>query len=344
MNDLTYDFLESELGNSFYKELYHLNDSDNIVVLEESTGNLYVRKVLKYYDIRVYEYLKNHPDPSIPLIKEYYEAGDRLVVYEEFIAGKTLDEYAKIVSDRKDLERVILKVCDCLEFLHNANPSIIHRDIKPANIMVSNDGVVKLIDYDAAKVVNPDSNRDTVLLGSEGFSAPEQYGFGSSSIRTDIYAMGKLVSEIFPDDKKYKTVINKATHIDPDKRYSNISSFKRAFKNPEFSRISIPGFRGDNVYHNLRSLAGYIFIIWIVSGITLQGESQRGVWVYRIMIFLMVVAWIDMLSGVSPVFTKFPLLRNRNIAINIIGFALYGFISFFLTLILSGLIVSLIVP
>ena len=52
MNDLTIDFLKSELGNSFYEELYHLPDSNSTVVRDPKSGCLYVRKILSFYDVK----------------------------------------------------------------------------------------------------------------------------------------------------------------------------------------------------------------------------------------------------------------------------------------------------
>lgn len=339
MNDLTVEFLESELGDSFYKELYHLNDSDNIVVRNESTGDLYVRKILKYYDPKVFDYLKAYPNIHIPKIHKFYEKDNLLVVYEEYVTGKTLDVYAQNATT-KELVAVIDNVCEALEFLHNAEPTIIHRDIKPSNIMVTNDGVVKLIDYDAAKIVKPEAPKDTVLLGTVGYSAPEQYGFGSSDIRTDIYALGKLVEELFPNEKKYKDLVDKATHIDPEKRYPNVEKFRFALHHNMNFFNGFPGFRGESAFHKFRSAAGYIFALWIINGMTLQGDSQKGLIFYKLFSMIGLVASVDMLSGVSPVFNKLPLIRSNNFWIKSIGLVGYILLIFFLSFIFAGIFAS----
>ena len=71
---------------------------------------------------------------------------------------------------------ILAQICDGLEFLHSANPSIIHRDIKASNIMVTDDFVVKIIDYDAAKIYVTGQTKDTMMIGTQGLAAPEQYG------------------------------------------------------------------------------------------------------------------------------------------------------------------------
>lgn len=338
MNDLTIDFLKSELGNSFYEELYHLPDSNSTVVRDPKSGCLYVRKILNYYDVRVYEYLKNNPHNNIPKIIEYSESDNALILYEEYIEGITLEEYAADHS-KKELLVVVDAVCDALIFLHQARPSIIHRDVKMSNIMINKDGVVKLIDYNAAKIVNSNSSKDTVLLGTEGYAAPEQYGFGSSDVRTDIYALGKLVQQLFKDE--YSNVVSKATQIDPNKRYKNVRSFKFALHHAGWELLPFPGFRSPDTFHKIRSAVGYIFAIWLILGINVEGYSEPARRVVQLFFFLWLVLFVDMLSGVSPIFTRMPLTKSDNLIVRIIGYVIYGGVSFFIDLIAPSIVVLL---
>ena len=123
----------------------------------------------------------------IPAIHSFWEEDGKLVVLEEYIQGKTLDALlSKGMLDEQEKIRIVLNVCDALSFLHSAKIPIIHRDIKPSNIMLTNDGIVKLIDYDAAKVFHRGKNEDTTLIGTVGRAAPEQFGFAQSDARTDV--------------------------------------------------------------------------------------------------------------------------------------------------------------
>ena len=69
--------------------------------------------------------------------------------------------------------------------------------------MISNDGIVKLIDFNAAKEFDQSQIEDTRLMGTRKFAAPEQYGFGQSDPRTDLYALGVtmyyLLTKDYPD-------------------------------------------------------------------------------------------------------------------------------------------------
>lgn len=133
---------------------------------------------------------------------------------------------------------IICRLCDILSQLHSFDPPIIHRDIKPMNVMISNDEVVKLIDFDAARENVVGEVEDTYLMGTKEFAAPEQYGFGQSDARTDIYALGIMLNvmltgevpknRIYGNDSKTLTkIIKKCIMLEPDKRYKNVNELKR---------------------------------------------------------------------------------------------------------------------
>lgn len=340
MNDLTNGFLKSEFGNSFYKELYHLKDSDNTVVLNESTGMLLVRKSLKYYDIRVFEFLKNNQHKNLARVYDYYQNNNELIVYEEFIQGVTLTEYLDQDPSFRDLKKIVNEVLDAVIFIHKANPSIIHRDIKLSNIMITTDGVAKLIDFDAAKCFNPDASKDTVLLGTEGYAAPEQYGFGSSDIRTDIYGLGKLIGEVFGNQSLYERLIKKATHIDPDKRFTRVSAMKQAF-NHGISMIAFPGFRNTEPVHVFKSIIGYIILIWFIFNTSFNNFTIIETRISQILLLGMAILWIDMFSGISPIFTRMPLTSSDNGFIRLLGYLIYMLVTFVATIIFVSSVIML---
>ena len=127
-------------------------------------------------------YLKDNPIKNTPRIYEVIEDSNQLIVLEEYISGTTLQQILdeQKVLKEEQVENIIRQLCSILLELHKAHPPIIHRDIKPSNIIISPDGVVKLIDMNAAKWNRNHSGRDTALIGTVGYAAPEQYGFASS--------------------------------------------------------------------------------------------------------------------------------------------------------------------
>ena len=230
--------LEEELRLSFYKEIASVNERHGVMLVQHTdTGKVFVKKSLNHYDLDVYKALKEGRYDGIPVIKDLIETGDSLTVIEDYISGHSLDEIIAPgpLSSRETI-RIISGLCDILAPIHAHVPQIIHRDIKDSNVILDNEGRVYLIDFDASKSVTRGKNRDTDLIGTEEYAAPEQYGFGQSDQRTDIYALGVLANKLltgkFPSEELYdgdlSQVIVRATSIDPCNRYQDVISLKKA--------------------------------------------------------------------------------------------------------------------
>lgn len=186
------------------------------------------------------EQLKNLSSKYLPKIEVMIPKGNQLIVYEEYINGKNLADLMKTNApfDTDEVTRLMLMLSDALTELH-AN-AIIHRDIKPSNIMISSDGVLKLIDFDASRMFEVGKNQDTVNLGTIGYAAPEQYGYSQTDARSDIYSIGVLMLELLLGkntlpDKEHATSLEKiamqAGAFDPEQRYQSIQDFRTAVKN-----------------------------------------------------------------------------------------------------------------
>ncbi len=220
--------LESIVKYSLFTEVKKYKDG-KYLIMDPKTERMYFKKTLSVYSVSVYEYLKEHSNRCIPCIRCFWKENGHLVVIEDMIQGKTLEEIIGQESlSFEEKKRIILEICDGLDFLHDANPPIIHRDIKATNIMITDAGSVMIIDYDAAKRYVPDKQHDTVLIGTQGVAAPEQYGFGQSDERTDIYALGKLMERLIPESAQAMEIVKKATQMQPDDRYQSVKKMKNA--------------------------------------------------------------------------------------------------------------------
>lgn len=318
--------LAEECQRSFYKELYHMDRPGYSVVTDETTGKIYVKKELRIYDRKVYEYLKAHQCPYITAVYEVWENDGTLTVIEEYIQGDTLSlllEKRTLSDDRK--KDILLQVCDALGFLHEAEPPIIHRDVKADNIMVAENGTAYLIDYNAAKFYHKNQSRDTILLGTEGSAAPEQYGFRQSDARTDIYGVGILIQEMFPDDDSMQKIAEKATRMEPSQRYQTVRDMKRAIERCQERRykINIPGFRTGHLWKMMIAIMGYLLILYC--GLSLQVEHPKSgadIWLNRIIFLLMSGALVDLYTGWTPLFQNFPLMRSEKTSLRIAGYIL----------------------
>jgi len=231
--------LEDMARLSYYKEIEVLNEEHGVFLVKNIADNrIYVKKNLSVYNKAIYNQLRTLDIYGIPKIYECFEDDDFLYVIEEYIHGETLGyvlHQGRVYTDEMIL-KLVMGICDVLENLHGQNPPIIHRDIKPSNIMITNDGLVKLIDFNAAKIIDEDKTQDTVLMGTENFAAPEQFGFRQSDARTDIYALGVLMNVLscgeFPRDEiakgKLHDIIEKCCMLNPDDRYSSVLELENA--------------------------------------------------------------------------------------------------------------------
>src|SRR5689334_17926471 len=125
------------------------------------------------------------------------EAAGSSYIVTEFIDGQTLKQH---ITDRPigypELgAMIVLQVCRALAHAHSVG--ILHRDVKPENIMIRGDGVVKLMDFGIAHMV--DLERLTVtgqLLGSPAYMAPEHVEGRPLDFRTDVFAVGIVLYQL----------------------------------------------------------------------------------------------------------------------------------------------------
>jgi hypothetical protein len=130
---------------------------------------------------------------NIPKIADFFEEGGRACLVMEFIWGESLEKRLEATNApllETDVLKWALQLCEALNYLHTRQPPIIFRDIKPSNVMVTNTGLVKLIDFGIARTYKVGKKRDTVAMGSENYAAPEQWGKGQTDARSDIYGLG----------------------------------------------------------------------------------------------------------------------------------------------------------
>ena len=101
-------------------------------------------------------------------------------------------------------------MCDGLKILHENK--IVHRDIKPENLILQGDKI-RLIDFDAARIFKSDKNKDTKILGTEYYAPPEQFGFGQTDPRSDIFSLGKTFQELTGKNLRgdLKKILSKCT-------------------------------------------------------------------------------------------------------------------------------------
>lgn len=130
----------------------------------------------------------------------------------------------------REARRFLLALADGLAVLHAHR--ILHRDIKPENLIEQRDGTIRLIDFDAARVMGAEGEEkaaDTVYLGTRGYAPPEQYGYGATDARSDIYALGMTMQELLGPDYhgSLARICRRAAEVDPKRRYQSIRALVR---------------------------------------------------------------------------------------------------------------------
>ncbi|GKX28715.1 hypothetical protein SH1V18_11950 [Vallitalea longa] len=191
--------------------------------------------------------LKDLNHPLIPQIVDIEEDADYLYIIEEYVQGVNLEEYRKQNKNigEKTIVDIAMQICDVLEYLHTRKPyPIIFRDLKPGNIMLTDGNKIKFVDFGIAREYKYNSDTDTVLLGTRGFAAPEQYGLGQSDIRTDIYSFGVTlyylisgnnitstkkelyINEYGSYSDSLQKIIENCIKIHPNERYQSVKEIK----------------------------------------------------------------------------------------------------------------------
>ena len=222
---------------TFYRELTVLDEKKNIVLVQDiRNSELCVKKTLDIYSRDVYEQLASVRIEGVPAVKECVADDGKLIVVEEYVQGRSL----KQVLDEQGLLNeeqaydIAVQLADVLVRLHQLEPAIVHRDIKPSNIIIEKNGHVNLIDFNAARHVNADKNEDTRMLGTVYFAAPEQFGFGQSDERTDIYGLGATINYIMTGDKpgagiaecRFSDILKKCLMVDAKDRYQSAEELR----------------------------------------------------------------------------------------------------------------------
>jgi eukaryotic-like serine/threonine-protein kinase len=191
--------------------------------------------------------------PSIPKIFDFFDQDDRAYLVMEHVNGSDLE---LLLGKTKELpmEKILewaIDLCDVLHYLHNHQPEpIIFRDVKPANIMIDHLGKSRLIDFGIAKIFA--SGVKHTMIGTEGYSAPEQYR-GDVSPLSDVYALGASLHHIitrkdprleppfsfaerplskFNSDapEAMDAIINKSLEMNPQDRFQSCTEMKAALE------------------------------------------------------------------------------------------------------------------
>src|SRR5579863_4993987 len=158
----------------------------------------------------------NHP--SIITIHDVLSEGDTEFMVMEYVAGKTLNDVIPKGGLRvPQALKYALQMADALNAAHTAG--IVHRDLKPANVMVTEGGLVKILDFGLAKLtdrapVSLDDRTQTIatapltiegsILGTVSYMSPEQAQGRKVDTRSDIFSFGAVLYEMLTGRRAFE--------------------------------------------------------------------------------------------------------------------------------------------
>src|SRR5580693_7512827 len=206
--------IERRLGAGGSGVVYAANDTllQRPVVLKMLHTGLLTAEQLRSTVLREARLASAIEHPNVCGIYEIGESGDEAYIAMQFVPGQPLDEL--IARGPATLQLVLsvgIQIADGLQAAHSLG--IFHRDLKPQNVMLTDGGLVKILDFGLARRLHPeDANFDpakpapskdksaattyTARGGTIRYMAPEQFVTGHSSVQSDIWALGVLLYEL----------------------------------------------------------------------------------------------------------------------------------------------------
>ncbi len=330
--------LTQRLAISYYKTIATINEAHKVYLVQhQETGKIFIKKILDVYNLSVYKKLAANPVPGTPTIIELCQQDEQLIVIEEYISGPSLQERIDSKSlSFQDVIKYSLDLCKIIERLHAFDPPIIHRDIKPSNIMITSYEKAVLLDFNAAKSYHSDSEEDTRLLGTQGYAAPEQFGFGASSPQTDIYSLGIVMKEMLsvcPDHPKIlDRIVKKCTQMNPQQRYANISelindlprenTLGSQFSAGNYRRFLPPGFRTFTPWKMFLAIVYYTLLLWICLTMKIQNVSNVHLWIQRFTGIFLFLAPVLGTCNYLNIQRLVPLCEHQNTLVRLLGIVL----------------------
>jgi serine/threonine protein kinase len=152
--------------------------------------------------------------PNVAHIYGFGKANSRYYLAMEYVCGRTLREMLKQNSiDRLTAIEIACQIAKALTAAHKAG--IVHRDIKPENVIVTDDGLAKVLDFGLAKpfITSKEADNKTIspsldtkpgmIIGTTAYMSPEQVRGQALDLRTDIWSLGVVLYEMLKGKRPF---------------------------------------------------------------------------------------------------------------------------------------------
>ncbi len=266
-----------------FRTVRQINEMTDIVTDGQTE---FVAKKIFPEDMGIYETLARLQNtPYIAKIYGVFVIDDALCAVREYVEGVTVEDYIEKHGpfDERRVKLFAEDICRGLAVIHSAG--IVHRDINPSNIIINPAGIAVIIDFGISRTVKPGKSADTAVLGTQGYAAPEQFGFKQTDKKTDIYAVGVLINYMLtaclPNEKTaaghFGNIVRKCTKPDPSDRYRCAQEIIYALNHPVLGVnifCYIPGFRSGKIWHGVIATVYYLFLVLLVLVLSV-GEDNK---------------------------------------------------------------------
>jgi len=196
----------NELGSGGMGRVYKVRNviSERVEAMKILLPDLAGRQELAARFLREIKVLASLNHPNIAQLRTALTIENQLVMIMEYVEGTSLAarlEHGPIVIS--DALNYISQVLDALAYAHQQH--VIHRDIKPANMMLTPQGVVKLMDFGIARSEDNSSlTMSGTTLGSLSYMSPEQVKGQATDARSDLYSVGISLYEMVTGQRPFQ--------------------------------------------------------------------------------------------------------------------------------------------
>ena len=169
------------------------------LVIHIKSLRLYIMKITYSGEQREINFCKNHSHRCCRKFYGFLTKGtQRIGFIYEFMSNGTLEDFIKEQQiDSAYILMTIIRLFQGIDYLHSN--LLIHRDLKPSNILIDNDYIPYISDFDVIRKL--DNKSMTYDIGSPLYTSPEQYDGRNISYSTDIYSFGLIIYFLF--EKKH---------------------------------------------------------------------------------------------------------------------------------------------
>lgn len=197
-----YQAMDDDTGQLLAVKIVRLNRNPNIAEKQFHNLSQEISLLKSLRHVHIVRYLQTEVEldqRKVKILLEYIPGGSLRMILEKYggLSQKVIKTYA-------------YQIIKGLQYLHNHQ--VMHRDLKSANILITDDAIVKLIDFGCSKKIN-DGEISMSLIGSPYWMAPEVALQQGHSYSSDIWSFGCLLIEMCKGSPPWSEYSNKAVEV-----------------------------------------------------------------------------------------------------------------------------------